>query len=55
MGLLRNRGLEGTRYTMREKMFSIGDDFWKAPSRSLAPAKVGICQSGAEAAFRRPW
>jgi hypothetical protein len=29
--------------------------FWKAPSRSLAPAKVGVCQSGAEAAFRRPW
>ena len=28
MGLLRNRGQEGTRYTMREKMFSIGDDFW---------------------------
>jgi uncharacterized protein YxjI len=28
MGLLRNRGPEGTRYTMREKMFSIGDDFW---------------------------
>ena len=28
MGLLRNRGPEGPRYTMREKMFSIGDDFW---------------------------
>ena len=28
MGLLRNRGPGGTRYTMREKMFSIGDDFW---------------------------
>ena len=28
MGLLRNRGPEGTRYTMREKMFSIGDDYW---------------------------
>src|SRR5436309_15436503 len=28
MGLLRNRGTEGTRYTMREKLFSIGDDFW---------------------------
>ena len=29
MGRLRNRdGSEGTRYTMREKMFSIGDDFW---------------------------
>jgi uncharacterized protein YxjI len=28
VGLLRNRGPEGTRYTMREKMFSIGDDFW---------------------------
>jgi uncharacterized protein YxjI len=28
MGLLRNRGPEGTRYTMREKMFAIGDDFW---------------------------
>jgi uncharacterized protein YxjI len=28
MGLLRNRGPDGTRYTMREKMFSIGDDFW---------------------------
>lgn len=28
MGLRRNRGPEGTRYTMREKMFSIGDDFW---------------------------
>ncbi len=28
MGLLRNRGPVGTRYTMREKMFSIGDDFW---------------------------
>jgi len=28
MGLLRKRGPEGTRYTMREKMFSIGDDFW---------------------------
>jgi uncharacterized protein YxjI len=28
MGLLRNRGAGGTRYTMREKMFSIGDDYW---------------------------
>jgi len=28
MGLLRNRGPQGTRYTMREKLFSIGDDFW---------------------------
>jgi uncharacterized protein YxjI len=28
MGLLRSRGPEGTRYTMREKLFSIGDDFW---------------------------
>jgi uncharacterized protein YxjI len=28
MGLLRNRGPEGTRYTMREKMFAIGDDYW---------------------------
>ena len=28
MGLLRNREPEGTRYTMREKMFAIGDDFW---------------------------
>src|SRR6476659_9029482 len=28
MPLLRNRGPQGTRYTMREKMFSIGDDFW---------------------------
>jgi uncharacterized protein YxjI len=28
MGLIRKRGPEGTRYTMREKMFAIGDDFW---------------------------
>jgi uncharacterized protein YxjI len=28
MGLLRNRGPDGTRYTMREKVFSLGDDFW---------------------------
>jgi uncharacterized protein YxjI len=28
MGLRRNRGPEGTQYTMREKMFAIGDDFW---------------------------
>jgi uncharacterized protein YxjI len=28
MGLFRRRGPEGTRYTMREKMFAIGDDFW---------------------------
>jgi len=28
MPLLRNRGPQGTRYTMREKMFAIGDDFW---------------------------
>jgi uncharacterized protein YxjI len=28
MGLLRNRGPEATRYTMREKMFAIGDDYW---------------------------
>jgi uncharacterized protein YxjI len=28
MGLLRNRGPDGTRYTMREKMFAIGDDYW---------------------------
>jgi uncharacterized protein YxjI len=27
MGLLRNHGPEGTRYTMREKMFAIGDDY----------------------------
>jgi uncharacterized protein YxjI len=24
----RDRGPQGTRYTMREKLFSIGDDFW---------------------------
>jgi len=28
MGLLRDRGPKGTQYQMREKMFSIGDDFW---------------------------
>ena len=29
MGRLRDRGgPEGTRYTMREKVFSIGDDYW---------------------------
>jgi uncharacterized protein YxjI len=28
MGFLRKRGPEGTRYTMREKIFAIGDDFW---------------------------
>lgn len=28
MGLLRDRGPDGTVYTMREKMFAIGDDFW---------------------------
>src|SRR5262245_11174446 len=28
MGLLRDRGPKGTRYTMREKMFAIGDDYW---------------------------
>jgi uncharacterized protein YxjI len=28
MGLLRDRGPEGTVYTMREKLFAIGDDFW---------------------------
>ncbi len=28
MGLLRKRGPEGTRYKMREQLFSIGDDFW---------------------------
>jgi uncharacterized protein YxjI len=28
MGFLRNRGPVGTRYTLREKMFAIGDDFW---------------------------
>jgi uncharacterized protein YxjI len=28
MGLLRRGGPEGTRYTMREKMFAIGDDYW---------------------------
>ena len=29
MRRLRDRGgPEGTRYTMREKMFSVGDDFW---------------------------
>ena len=28
MGFLRRGGSEGTRYTMREKMFAIGDDFW---------------------------
>jgi uncharacterized protein YxjI len=28
MGLLRNRGLGGTRYRMREKLLAIGDDFW---------------------------
>jgi uncharacterized protein YxjI len=26
--LRRNKGLEGTRYRMREKLFAIGDDFW---------------------------
>src|SRR5207247_11295804 len=28
MGRVRDRGPAGTRYTMREKLFSIGDDFW---------------------------
>ena len=29
MGLLRRSDdLDGTRYQMREKLFSIGDDFW---------------------------
>src|SRR6516225_38549 len=28
MGLLRDRGPEGTHYALREKMFAIGDDFW---------------------------
>ena len=28
MGLLRDRGPAGTVYTMREKMFAIGDDYW---------------------------
>ena len=28
MGRLRDRGPQGTRYTMREKLISIGDDFW---------------------------
>jgi uncharacterized protein YxjI len=28
MGLLRDRGPSGTVYTMREKMFAIGDDYW---------------------------
>src|SRR5262245_55568730 len=28
MPLRRNRGPSGTRYTMREKLFAIGDDFW---------------------------
>src|SRR3954447_9084150 len=28
MGLLRNRDSGATHYRMREKMFSIGDDFW---------------------------
>src|SRR5262245_45855539 len=28
MALLRNRGPQGTRYTMREKLSSIGDAFW---------------------------
>jgi uncharacterized protein YxjI len=28
MGLLRDRGPSGTVYALREKMFSIGDDFW---------------------------
>jgi uncharacterized protein YxjI len=28
MGLLRNRGPDGTRYRMREKIVSIGDDAW---------------------------
>jgi uncharacterized protein YxjI len=28
MRRLRDRGPTGTRYTMREKVFSVGDDFW---------------------------
>ena len=28
MGLLRDRSVQGTRYTLREKMFAIGDDYW---------------------------
>jgi uncharacterized protein YxjI len=28
MARLRNRKAEGNRYTMREKMFAIGDDYW---------------------------
>ena len=40
MGLLRNRGPEGTRYTMREKLFSIGDDFWIENERGEKVYKV---------------
>jgi len=28
MGFLRRKDAEGARYTMREKMFAIGDDYW---------------------------
>jgi uncharacterized protein YxjI len=45
MGLLRDRrderrGEEGTQYQMREKMFSIGDDYWIESNRGERAFKV---------------
>jgi uncharacterized protein YxjI len=42
MGFLRNRGddLGGTRYQMRERMFSIGDDFWIETAEGRRAFKV---------------
>ena len=45
MGLLRDRreerrGEEGTQYQMREKMFSIGDDYWIETNRGERAFKV---------------
>jgi uncharacterized protein YxjI len=41
MGLLRHRdALDGTRYRMRERVFSIGDDFWIGTDRDEHAFKV---------------
>jgi hypothetical protein len=39
MGFLRRGGPQGTRYTMREKLFSIGDDFWIENDAGDSPAR----------------
>ena len=51
MGLLRNRGNDGIKFQLREKMISIGDDYWIETDAGQRMFRV----NGKAARFRDTW